>query len=208
MSRRTFSLPDSFIDIALICIGGLALMFVAAVLRMNPENKIPPAVETRGKFLVIIQWPDGSADDVDLYVKDPEGHVVFFQNRDTGLMHLEHDDLGSRSDIVTSATGQEIKIDRNEERTVLRGTIPGEYVVNVHMYAKNDPNPTKVTVILYQLIGSDKELTRKERILLQSGDEKTAFRFTVTEAETVRGINELPFTIVRAAHGPDGRILR
>lgn len=204
MRKNDSALSVAFLDLILI----LLIFFIAilALIQINPEAKAPPAIETRGKFLVLIQWEDDSPDDVDLYVRDPENRIVFFQSRDIGLMHLEYDDLGTRSDRLQSKIGEEVKVDRNEERIVLRGTVPGEYVINVHMYAKNRPEPARVTIALWQLIGNDRELHRVERVLERRGDEKTAFRFTVTEAETVNGINEMPFTIVRQAHGPNGRL--
>lgn len=206
MRRKESALSVAFLDLILITL--ICVVAILALIQINPESKVPPAIETRGKFLVVIQWQDDSGDDVDVYVRDPQNRIVFFQNRDTGLMHLEYDDLGTRSDRIMSVKGEEVKVDRNEERVVLRGTVPGEYVVNVHMYAKHEPGPAKVTIILYELIGNDKELFRRERVLRMSGDEATAFRFTVTEQETVRGVNEMPFTIVRRVHGPGGRPLR
>ena len=206
MRRRRSALSVAFLDLILISL--ICFVAILALIQINPESKVPPAIETRGKFLIVIQWEDGSGDDVDIYVRDPKGEVVYFQNRDIGLMHLEYDDMGTRTDTMMSVAGEEVKIDRNEERVVLRGTLAGEYVVNVQMYSKRELKPAEVTVILYQLIGNDKELVRKKRTLTRSGDEMTGFRFTVTEAETIRGINELPHAIVRKVHGAGGGRLR
>lgn len=206
MKRRGSSLSVGFLDLILAAL--ITIVAILALIQINPDSKVPPAIETRGKFLIVIQWEDGSADDVDLYVKDPSNRIVFFRNRDIGLMHLEYDDMGTRTDQLMSSTGEEVKIDRNEERIVLRGTVPGEYIVNVHMFSKKETTPAKVTAILYQLIGNDKELVRKERILLRDGHEQTAFRFTVTETEMIRDINELPHNIFRRANGANGRPIR
>lgn len=207
MKRRGSALNVAFLD--LIFMSLLAITAILALVQINPESKVPPAIETRGKFLIVVEWQDNSKDDIDVYVRDPENHVLYFQSRDTGLMHLEYDDLGTREkDLATSAPDDMELVDRNEERVVLRGTTPGEYVVNIHMFSKKESTPTEVTIILYQLIGNDKELVRKHRVLRESGDEQTAFRFTVTDTELIRNINELPHLIVNRPVDRNGRPLR
>lgn len=195
MKRKKVVTDVVFVDLTLNALLAFVALFVWALIQINPESVVKPTIETRGKFLIVIEWDDGSRDDVDIYVQDPTGKIVYFRNRDTGLMHLEYDDLGSRSDTVVTQDG-EIKLDRNEERAVLRGTIPGEYIVNVHMYRKTESDPTKVTTHLYQLIGNDKELHSVERTLTRQREEQTAFRFTITPAELVRDINVLPKPII------------
>ncbi|HSD12367.1 MAG TPA: hypothetical protein VLC10_02300 [Patescibacteria group bacterium] len=157
-------------------------------------------LRTEGKYAIVMEWPDASPDDVDLYVQDPTGKVVYFSARDLGLMHLEHDDQGAVSDRTRTARGV-VAVEKNEERVILRGVMPGEYVVNVHMYDKRDPQPTPVTISLYRLRGEDAEIVKKERVLRRSGDEATAFRFTVKDDETVGEVNELDRSLVGGAKG-------
>lgn len=162
-------------------------------------------IVTEGKYAVVMSWADGSSDDVDLYVRDPAGNVAFFQGRDAGLMHLEHDDTGANSDTIMSQ-GATFAVEKNEERTILRGIIPGEYVVNVHMYRKGDPKPVPVSIRLLRLQGPDADVTQANRVLRFDGDEQTAFRFTLAADGSVSGINELPRAIVgsRAKLGGQG----
>jgi hypothetical protein len=157
---------------------------------------------TDGLYAVVMTWPDGSDDDVDLYVRDPLGQIAFFQGRDAGLMHLENDDLGSRSDTLTTAGGT-VKVDKNEERVIIRGAVPGEYVVNAQMYSKRSPGPTPVTVKLYRLSGNDTEVKSVTRTLLHDGDESTAFRFSLDQGGDVTGYNDLRMSLVGpAANAP------
>jgi hypothetical protein len=160
---------------------------------------------TDGLYAIVMTWPDGSQDDVDLYVRSPTGKIAFFRNQDVDLMKLERDDYGGRNDSVTTAIGT-IKVDKNEERTIIRGAIPGEYVVNVQMYAKHDATPTPVKISLYRLRGEDTELKSVNRILAKNGDEETAFRFTLDAAGEPGGINELPVKMVGALHPSSGPI--
>src|SRR3990167_11091366 len=89
----------------------LLLIFVVLVL-VSTTKKSTSQIETLGLYAVVITWPNGSKDDIDLYMQDPEGGLIFFASRDSGLMHLEHDDLGEPDRV-------------NMERGILRGTLPG-----------------------------------------------------------------------------------
>lgn len=182
-------------------------LFVLAWLKMNPEReKKDPTLETEGKFAVVLQWPGDLTDDVDLYVMDPAGNIAYFQSRDAGLMHLERDDLGDRNDAVETAAGRTV-LAHNEERVIIRGIVPGEYVVNVHLYRMDSRRPVPATIILDRLRGEDNEIVKQERTLAREGDEKTAFRFTLSPDETVSGINELPRQFVgKALNAPNGGI--
>lgn len=190
MRRRRLVSTVVFTDLSLNALLSFLVLFILAFLRMNPEAERAPAIQTEGKFMVVLRWPDESIDDVDLYVMDPLGNIAYFRDRDVGLMHLDHDDLGKRSDSV--ATGQgDVSVQHNEERTVIRASVPGEYVVNVHMYRKESDEATPVTVTLYRLQGRDAEVTKEERVLRRNGDEATAFRFTLAADDSVSGINRL-----------------
>lgn len=164
----------------------------------DQQKKVQTHLATDGLYAVVMTWPDGSNDDVDLYVKDPLDNIAFFQNRSVGLMHLEKDDLGSRGDSVTTAAGT-VKNDKNEERIIISGAVAGEYVVNAQMYSKHDPGPTPVTIKLYRLTGDDTEIRKAEHVMRADGDEFTGFRFTLDAAGDVTGYNELQRSLVGPA---------
>lgn len=189
----------------LVMVVGMLMLSHATRRSKPPKPAQEGNIMTDGKFAVVMTWADDSTDDVDLYVRDPAGNVAYFQGRDAGLMHLEHDDTGARSDTFTSQNGI-VAIEKNEERTIIRGIIPGEYVVNVHMYRMGDPRPMPVTVSLLKLTGEDAGVVKKERILKFDGDEQTAFRFTLAANGAVTEINELQRPLVgsRAKLGGHG----
>lgn len=157
------------------------ILFVAAIIYFHPEDKKTEGIELNEKFFIMVSWEDDANDDVDVYVKDPEDHLVYFKQREDGLMHLDRDDLGISNDTITTYGGKQITVPKNEERVTLRGIIPGEYIVNVHMYTKRELKPTEVTVRLLQLQGGDTEVLGKTVTLAEDGDEGTAFRFTLDE---------------------------
>ncbi len=176
------------------------VVVTALLMASNAVEKSKKTVEaanlsTEGEFAVLMDWPNDSKDDIDLYVRDPNGNIAYFRSRDTGLMHLEHDDRGASGDSVTTSSGT-VAVETNEERTIIRGIIPGEYVVNVHMYNKQSPGDTPVTVRLVRLKGMDAEVVTRVRVLKRDGQQSTAFRFTLHEDRSVTDINELPSVMV------------
>jgi hypothetical protein len=158
----------------------LLVVFVAVALTSKP-----PQVKTYGAYAVVMTWPKG-ANDVDLYLRDPSGNICYFARLQVGQMQLEHDDLGKGSTNYGSGT-------ENEERTVIRGTAPGQYVVGVHMYFRGDKGgQLPVRVELWDLQGDDRLLKTRVVHLTKTGDQRTPFRFTIGAGGRVTGFSELP----------------
>lgn len=167
---------------------------------LSSGHSKPPHIQTFGQFAVTTTWPAGSNNDVDLYVRDPNGNICYFGALTIGLMTLEGDDLGTAtSGTETLPDGRKVVTDYNGERTVLHGIVPGEYTVNVQMYQQNDPGMTPVTVQLWSLRGNDEMLHEQKVVLNKTGDEITAFRFTLDAAGHVSNINRLPAHLVQNA---------
>ncbi len=162
-------------------------------------------VPTSGAYAVTVTWPPGSNDDVDTYVEDPAGDIVYFRSQDAGLMHLEHDDLGQSLSGVQVEGAQTTIVHWNGERVVLRGTLTGSYVVNVQMYRKastgSTPGPVPVEVQLWDL-RTGAIVTGERVVLSREGDERTAFRFRLDRRGAVVSINHLQKRFVKA----DGQV--
>lgn len=188
--RRAFP-AFAVLDTLIALIVGLGMLLGIALLAVNVRAK--PSVDTPGTAAVVITWPGSQDDDVDLYVRNPGFQVVYFNSPAVGLMHLEHDDLGWRS--FTDEKGRVVKPAVQQERVVVRGVDPGEYVVNVHLYRGKDV-PVHVTVELWSLRGADRLVTRESVTLVREGAEQTAFRFRMNQAGDVRVTNKLPARFV------------
>lgn len=176
----------------------LALLGIFLILAITEKPKATPMrIDTLGVYAVIITWPSGSNDDVDLWVQDPKGNLVWYADRQEGLMHLERDDLGTR----VTGTADGITVKENGERVIVTGAIPGEYTVNAHMYTKTDAGPTKITCTLVRLRGADTKVVAKQVVLKYRGQEVTCFRFTLNARGNASNINTLPkkFTGTNAA---------
>lgn len=174
----------------------LLMIFTIIALTEKPKAN-PPRIDTLGMYAVVVTWPAGSNDDVDTYVRDPAGDICYFAATGVGLMHLEQDDTGTASTGTITVNGRKIVANQNTERVILRGTMVGEYIANIHMYAYNDPgHPVKVTVQLWRLRGNDELVTQRTLTLSKEGQELTAFRFTINAAQNITNTNTLPRDIV------------
>lgn len=178
----------------------LASVFLALFILTTAPTKKPPSVPTYGQFAVVIKWPGTSRDDVDLYVRDPVGHICFYKGTQVGQMHLEHDDLGGL-DSGYVFNGKQL----NYERTVIRGLVPGEYVVNVHMFTKVGPLPVRVDAELWTLRGADHVLVKRSLVLRRQSEQETEFRVTLDARGATSQVSSLPADLFGKAKpsGPD-----
>ena len=197
--KRNYHTNFAFLDLLFNTLLCFAALFVLAFVLINPSQE-QNNVESKAEFLITITWPEGMDNDVDVYVEDPVGHLVAFMRREDGLMHLDRDDLGQRNDVIQTPFGS-VESNENKEIVTLRGIVPGEYVVNVHMYMERaNAEATPVTIQLEKL-KPYRMITLKERTLTITGDEKTAFRFTLDRSGEVIEVNELPKTLLPESTG-------
>lgn len=179
-----------FVDMLTLVACAFGLLFVLAVMRMAVENS-KKNVEVKAEFIVTVTWPDEIKDDIDTWVEDPAGNKCSFNRREAGLMALDRDDQGDLTDIITTQYGTKIEFKGNREVVTIRGVVPGEYVVNIHVYRKSSPEPCKVRVQLDKInpygIAQQKEIE-----VYAKGEERTAFRFRVNGDGEVVEINNLP----------------
>ena len=192
------------VDVCINLVLVFAVLLKLSLLAINAESaeSTQKRLKSNALFLIKVVWAGESDDDVDTYVSDPLSHLVFFKRLQDGLMNLDRDDTGSSSNLITLPDGRVVKSAYNEEQVEIRGIIEGEYIVNVHMYRKATPTPTKVIVTLYKVAeGEDVQIHERVLTLAQQGQEETAFRFTLTRSGEVADINELPKSLIRNGLG-------
>ena len=192
--KREYHTNLAFLDVLFNTLLCFAALFAMSFILINPSKKDNNVVE-KGEFVIVMTWPKEMDNDVDIYVEDPEGNLVAFMRREEGLMHLDRDDLGRRNDVVQTEFG-EIEYDENREIVTLRGIMPGEYVINVHMYMKREESLLTPITIQLDKINPYSTIMIKRVTLGDSGEEKTAFRFTLNNDGDVVEINELQKTLV------------
>ena len=198
--KRNYHTSLSFLDLLFNTVLCFAALFALSFILINP-SKQDKNVEVKAEFIITVTWPNDLNNDVDTYVEDPQGRLVAFMRREEGLMHLDRDDVGKFNDILSTPFG-DVEYNENREVVTLRGTIEGEYVVNVHMYMQRSQEPSTPVRIQLDKINPFQIVTVKDVVLDITGSEKTAFRFTVDKEGEVSDINYLSKTLTREAAPP------
>ena len=176
---KSYHSNTSFLDILFNTLVGFVLLFIIAFLLISPVKK-KKEIEQKAEYVISVTWPGHLSDDVDSWLEDPTGKIMFFRRRETGLMHLDRDDLGTINDTQFVPGIGLVNYPHNREITTIRGIMPGEYVFNVHLYRKRSGgDPIPVTVILEKLNPHVKLLYAKTVVLTNFWEEKTVIRFVL-----------------------------
>jgi hypothetical protein len=188
---------DVFTDLLFNTLLGFAFMFAIAFMLISTPEKAGD-IESKAEVLITIRWADKHPDDVDALVEDPQGGLVWYHNRDTGLMHLDRDDRGVFADNIT-ITGVKVSNPINQETVTVRAAQPGEYVVNLLHYKSNYSEPLPVTVKIEKLNPSVSIVYYGTHQLTGSGDEQTAVRFTLDAQGAVASTSQRPKKLITRA---------
>ena len=189
-----------FTDILFNVLLSLVFIVFTAFSLINPTAKTG-IVDLKAELLITVTWPDNDPNDMDLYVEDSAGNIVWYHSKEAGLMHLDRDDRGNYRDTIT-VNGKQIQNPLNQETVTIRGIVPGEYVVNVNEFVASTPDKVPVcvkveklnpvaTVIYYGTIEFD-----------HKGQEETFVRFTLDADGQVSDVNTKSKSLVRAVRRP------
>lgn len=200
MNKEQYGPGIAMTDLATNLLGVFICLFMLSFLMMSKKiEEKNNKVESKAEFMITVTWDKNSGNDVDTYIEDPLGNLVFYRAKEKGLMHLDRDDYGLTNDTIMMGDGKTVTVHENREIVSLRGIIPGEYIVNVHMYSERDKaEKTQVTVKLEKINPAFKTIAMKEVELGTTGDEKTAFRFTLDNVGDTTNINDLGKELAKA----------
>lgn len=191
--RRSNGLPTSFLDLVFNIALGFVVLFILAFILINikkqeDSGKIIPKAE----YLIEMTWTADSCDDIDLWVRDPFGKIVNFKSPQSGIAHLDKDDLGCRTDTTSMPDGTIKIIKHNKEIVTLRGTVPGNYLVNVHFYNRYNEVPIDNEIIVtVSKLNPFKEIAKKDLVLSEVGQELTAMSFCIDSDGNSCGVDYL-----------------
>lgn len=162
----------------------VALFFLAFVMVNDPKEK-EEAAKNDNNILITMRWKMDN--DIDLWLKLPDGRMVWYSNRDEPPAHLDVDVVQWRR--YHQPDGSEYVIEDSEEIITIRSILEGEYAVNAHYYSaqKVDPEkPVEVEIIVQDVktghivYAGKKEISMKER-------EVNFVRFTVEQYKDYSG---------------------
>ena len=202
MKHKIFSKSeeqDVFTDLLFNVLLGFAFMFAIAFMLINSSEETGN-IRSNAEILISVQWPDDHPDDVDAIVEDPQGSLVWYHNRDSGLMHLDRDDRGNLADNL-NVNGEVVSNPINQETITVRGLQSGEYIINLLHYKSNFKEPLPVTVKVEKLNPSVELVYYGEHFLNGVGDEMTALRFYVDSQKNISDLNQIPKRLITKALG-------
>jgi hypothetical protein len=173
----------------------VAFLFFLALLAMNPEAKTGK-IDTKAEFIITMNWPDNHPDDIDLYVEDPLGNIVWYHVREAGFMVLDRDDRGGINNSIM-VNGKRISSPIREETVSIRGIVAGEYTINTHYYLATQHDPVPVSVKVEKINPMVEVIYYDSLILDHAGQEKTALRFRVAQDGSVSDISHTEKSLIQ-----------
>jgi hypothetical protein len=193
MRRRTrpYGFALSFQDMLMAMIAVYAFLFLTAYALIKPGDT-KPGVQTKAEYMLTLEWPEASYDDIDLHLMLPDEKMVNFRRREVEHAVLDHDDIGTNG-MYRRADGRMARIHEHKETITLRAIVPGTYVANVHVYHADglprDPAPRRLPftaiVRLVKLNPRVVEVAVAEIPLTHMGEQKTAFQFRIGDTGEV-----------------------
>ena len=196
---------DPMYDMLFNMLIAFVFCFIIAFLSINPKAQKSGDIPAKAEFIITLSWPDNDPNDLDLWTQGPSGEVVWFRNREAGLMHLDRDDRGSSNNTIM-VNGKKIVNPLRQEVTTIRSIIPGEYVANVHYYETkeldvNDPRagkPVEATLTVIKVNPKAEVVFYGQATLDGRGKEATLVRFTIDPSGAVTNINTVPKSLAKS----------
>jgi len=186
-----------FTDILFNILLGFAVMLFIAFSLIKPDAEAN-AVNVKAEFIITASWPDYNPDDIDLYVEDPLGQIVWYHQMQKGFMSMDRDDRGNYLDTIT-VNGVKTVNPLNQETVSIRRNIPGEYVVNVYKFSDDSGAPTPVSVRVEKINPRVSVVSYRTVTLVAKDDEQTVVRFTIDAEGKVTGTSERAESLARRA---------
>lgn len=172
---------------------GFVFLFFIAYLLINPIAK-KGIITPPDKVIITALWDPESTADVDMWMEDPVGDMLSFQNKVIPGAHLEKDDLGDNNDTVW-INGVKTVTPVNIEVIHIQSLQAGIYYVSLHAYNLRKEGPKEVDVTIrtmdpYRLVAS------KRIKLVQTGQEKCTFVFTVDNKNRITNVENCTKSLV------------
>jgi hypothetical protein len=174
---------DPFSVMLFKALQAVAFLFLLVLITVAPEAK-EGKIDTKAEFLITVSWPDNHPDDIDLFVQDPVGNMVWYRRREAGFMLLDRDDRGGANDFILVG-GRKVPSPIRQEIVSIRGIVAGEYTVNVYHFAALTGRPVPVSVKIEKLNPTVQVVHYDTIPLDHGGQERTAARFVIDESGAV-----------------------
>ena len=184
--KKRYSSFDPFTDLLFNILLGFTFLFFITMLFINPITKLGN-VNMKAEYIITVDWKDSLPDDIDLWVKDPNGEIVSYLKKDAGWLHLDRDDRGVVNDKII-IDGKEVIYPINREVVTLRGIIPGEYIVNLYLYDHKSNSPVEAKIIIEKVNPSLRLVFVGDVVLKNEDTELTITKFRLDSEGNFKSI--------------------
>ena len=191
--RRAYHNNISFLDLLFNLLLMTIILLVVAVLHIVIENN-KADIKTQAEFIITTTWDKQIDYDVDTWVQDPEGNILWYNQKEIGVMHLDRDDLGHLgNDWYFDEFGTAV-YNPNQEIVTFRGIMAGEWIINLHLYRKgyNYDSPISVSVTFIKLHPKAKTVFSKKIQISEYWQEETVARVNITACGDVLSVEDGP----------------
>jgi len=197
MNNKSYGSAIGFLDLLFNCLIVFVFMFVVAFAQIEPESK-KAVLKTKAEFIITMTWAMDDSNDIDIWLLDPAKNLISFKNKSAGLTHIDRDDLGKSGDVFMTSDGRKVAYEYNQEIVTIRGFIPGQWIVNIHMYKRNQTTKPSVVKIRMDKINPSVTTIVNETIVLEEyWQEETVIRLTMDINGTILSSDKLPISLIR-----------
>lgn len=181
MNVKNFFSTTGMLDLFFLTALGFVFLFMVSFLMIKPAQK-DADIKTKAEYVITCTWQSDNVDDVDLWLQDPTGNIIYYGFKEAGLSHLDRDDLGDSNDVIILPDGTELSYKYNQEIITIRGFIEGEWTINVNLFSKKPRSKSdpEVEVKVEKLNPSVKTIYIGKVTLHRQGEEKTIVRITMS----------------------------
>jgi hypothetical protein len=173
-------------------------MFVVAFAQIEPEDTSKADIETKAEYIITMTWERDDANDIDIWIQDPAGNLISFKQKSKGLTHIDRDDLGHANDFFFTPNGEKIFYDYNQEIVTIRGIIPGEWIINIHMFNQNQKvKPSTVSIKIDKLNPKVTTVFEEKIKLTDYWQEETVVRLIMGVNGDIISTNKIPISLIQ-----------
>jgi len=199
-NHKKFDFRTAYIDLLINLLTGTVVLFILTTLLIAPITQKNEGIKKNADYIISMEWPENIDCDIDMWVRDPMNNMVSYKIPESGLMYYERDDMGQRRSVFDVGGTRTVIDPDNKEYVTLRGTFPGEYIINVHVYSCKSATEEKGLVagtpvnvpVTVELMKINPDLVTIKKVILDMTEvwqERTAIRFTVDENKNVIRLN-------------------
>jgi hypothetical protein len=196
MRKKNYGDDKAFLDLLLNCLVGFVFLFMLAFIQIEPDAN-DAQVKTKAEYVITLTWPANDSSDVDLWLQDPAGNLISFKQKSAGFTVLDRDDLGGSGDTFRLPDGRIIRYEYNQEIMTIRGFIPGEWTITVHLYNKKIKDPTIATVRIDKLNPKVITVFNEKIELDRHWTETTVTRFTMASDGKMLDVHNTPVSLIQ-----------